>query len=424
MEKPMKSRMKNVLGRLFFHIFLQVALMALVPAHALAGDRKGFRTDVFGSQVTIKPGNPRSVTAWELGVDISEPPPEGSEIIPFGDIYLWRHPDSRHLFRAELSGVWDDVFRAGPGPGPFETVLTFNNFTIPFARSELVDGEELKTEELLWGYVRPGFGFGYRRQVYPGNQDNMLAADLMLEPGFLFFDRGSGTARNFIVPEDTFELRAHLQIRWDALRRNLLKLPQKGYAAGSDMVYGQRADWRDWGLNGAETASSGRNYFSLAGYFLAAGGVPWANSGRQFLVGALYGGYGHHLDRFSATRIGGGPNPLGEEYGSTCLPVLPGAAIDEFFPKHYVLATGEYRWQPVFFAALGLDASAAWLDRLRRRGAGIVDENGLLPAIGVRLTTGFFFDTRLQAAYNYNFSVVRHGSYGGHEVMINVSGKL
>ncbi|MDA8324921.1 MAG: hypothetical protein M0033_01750 [Nitrospiraceae bacterium] len=92
---------------------------------------------------------------------------------------------------------------------------------------------------------------------------------------------------------------------WDALERNLIKLPKRGYAAGSDLVYGHRANWRDWGINGGQAADEGRNYASFTGYFLAAGGVPRAKSGRHFLVGALYGGYGHHLDRFSAVRRDG-----------------------------------------------------------------------------------------------------------------------
>ncbi len=412
---------------LFFLVFPLLFLTSLVCTSALAdGGQKEFQANVFGRWVTVKPGNPRSVTAWDLGVDISEPPPAGHEIIPLGDLYLWRHPDALSLFRAQLSGVYDDVFwaRRVEGLGPFETVLTFTNFSPPIARSELVDGEELKSEELLWGYVRPGFGMGYRKQVYPGNQDNMFAADLILEPGFLFFESGSETARNFIVPQDTFEFRAHLEVRWDALNRNLIKLPLSGYAAGSDIVYGYRANWRDWGINGGQAADEGREYASFTGYFLAAGRAPWLNSNHYRCIGALYGGSGYHLDRFSAFRVGGGPNPLGEEYGSTYRPVLPGSAIREFFSDHYLIMTGEFRWDPLFFASLGLDASAGWLDRLRGTGTGVVQRNHVLPAVGIRLTTGFFFNTRLQVAYNYNFGVVRHKSYGGHEITVLFSGKL
>ncbi|MDA8387246.1 MAG: hypothetical protein M0Z58_01115 [Nitrospiraceae bacterium] len=413
-----------------FRVFCLAALMAFVCPPAWAGGnftRGEWSAEVFGRKVTVRPGNPRYVSAWDAGFDLSEPPPGNYEILPVGDVYIWRHPDSRSLFRADLSGVWDDVFwarRLKGLPGPFEGVLTFKNFTIPAARSELVDGEELKSEALLWGYVRPGFGIGYRRQVPPGHESNMLAADLIFEPGFLFFARGSDTADNFVAPRDTFEFRTRLELRWDALNRNLLRLPQKGYAAGADLVYGYRADWRDWGVNGAEAAGEGKTYASFTGYFLAAGGVPWVKSKSQRLVGAIHAGSGYRLDRFSAARVGGGPDPLGEEYGSTYLPVLPGAVIQEFFPEHYVLATGEYRWQPFFFACLGVDASAGWLDRLRRTDAGIVKKNDLLPAVGVRLITGFFFDTRLQIAYNYNFSVVRNGGYGGHEFLMEISGNL
>ncbi len=398
---------------------------------------QGFRGNVFGREVTVAPFNTRSISSWDLGIDLAEPPPQDSELLPVGSLYFWRHPDSAHLLRAEVSGVYDDIFWARRlavetskkplPPGGFEAVLTFNNFTLPLARAELVDGRALKSEELLWGYARAGLGVGYRRQVRPGNQDNMFAAGLMFEPGFLFFDRGPDTAGAFSVPENTLELRAHLQVRLDALKRNILKLAHDGYAAGADLVYGHRTDWRDWGTDGAEKAAHGRNYLSFAGYFLKAGDVPWATgSSRQRLIASLNGGVGYHLDRFSAPRVGGGPDPLGEEYGSTWIPVLPGASIWEFFPHHYIIFTGEYRFEPVFFTYLGLDAAAGWLDRLRNQntGGGPVTKNDVMSSVGTRITTGFFFNTRLQIAYNYNFSVVRKGSYGGHELLIQLSGNL
>ena len=415
-----------------FCLCLVLAAFVFLPGRAVSAQTgEEWSARVFGETVTAKAGNQRSVSAWDAGLDLSEPPPGNYEILPVGDIFIWRHPDNRSLFRAELSGVWDDVFWArrigglGPGSrGSFEGVLTFQNYTVPFEQSELVDGEELKSESLLWGYVRPGIGIGYRRQVPPGGQSNMLAADLIFEPGFLFFARGSDTADNFLAPHDTFEFRTRLELRWDALKRNLLRLPQKGYAAGADIVYGYRAEWRNWGVNGAEPAGEGRNYASFTGYFLAAGGLPWVKSKSQRLVGAIHAGSGFQLDRFSAERVGGGPDPLGEEYGSTYRPVLPGSVIREFFPEHYVIVTGEYRWQPFFFACLGADASAGWLDRLRRTGGGIVQKDNILPSLGVNITTGFFFKTRLKIAYNYNFSVVRNGGYGGHELLMEISGSL
>jgi hypothetical protein len=388
----------------------------------LAGE--GFRTVVFGREITVEPQDRRSVAAWDVGLQASVPEPGNSGFLPFGSLYFWVHPDDRSLLRAEVVGVYDDIFfsRASPESAPLEGVLTFSNFTVPVAQTELVDGESQNKEELLWGYVRPGFGFGLRRQVAPGNQENMFAFDLTAEPGFLYFDGGSKTAADFVVPRDTFEIRGHLQMRWDALERNLLELPHRGLAAGCDVVYGHRANWGDWGTNGENSAGEGRNYLSFTGYLLAAGGVPLVNSDRHRLLGSLHGGIGHHLDRFSAPRVGGGPAPMGEEYGSTWRPVLPGAVIQEFLPDHYALAVGEYRWEPIFFTYLSLRASLAWLDRQRlESGGGTYREENLLESVGARVTTGFFYETRLQMDYNYNFAVIRDGSYGGSAIVLHVS---
>ncbi|HAM50707.1 MAG TPA: hypothetical protein DCP92_08465 [Nitrospiraceae bacterium] len=388
-----------------------------------AGD--GFRTQVFGREITVQPTDRRSVSAWDFGLALDLPTPGGRALTPFGSIYLWRHPNDQTLFRADLVGVYDDVFfaRSSPDLKSFEWVLTFDNYTLPFAQSELVDGEAVKTEELYWGYVRPGFGFGYRRQVSPGHQDNMAAVDLTIEPGFLYFDKGSKTADNFVVPDNSFELREHLQLRWDAFERNILSLPHEGFAAGADLIYGNRFDWQNWGTNGSQAASEGRDYFSFTGYLLAAGGVPGIQSDRDRLIGSLHGGVGYHLDRFSAPRVGGGVQPMGEEYGSTWRPILPGSVIQEFFPEHYLIAAGEYRRELFFFTYLSLNGSIGWLDRLTHTGNGIEisTKNDLFSSLGARVTTGFFFNTRMQLAYNYNFGVFRDGSYGGHEVLLHFS---
>jgi hypothetical protein len=323
-------------------------------------------------------------------------------------------------------GVYNDVFfaRSPSDLRPFEWVLTFNNYTLPFSQYELVDGEAVKREELLWGYVRPGFGIGYRRQVSPGHQDNMAAVDLTIEPGFLFFDEGSNTASNFVVPHNSFELREHLQLRWDAFERNVLSLPHEGFAAGADLVYGNRFSWKDWGTNGSIGAGEGRDYLSFTGYLLAAGGIPGIHSDRDRLIGSLHGGVGHNLDRFSAPRVGGGVQTMGEEYGATWRPILPGSVIHEFFPKHYIIAAGEYRRELLFFTYLSLTGSIGWLDRLRQTGNEISSKNDVFTSLGARLTTGFFFDTRMQLAYNYNFDVIRDGHYGGHEIVLHFSRHL
>jgi hypothetical protein len=387
----------------------------------LAGE--GFRAKVFGKEITVHPRDRRSVSDWDLGAAVNLPTPDSKGIIPMGAIYLWRHPNDQTLFRGDLAGVYDDIFysRAFSRTGSFEWVFTFDNYTVPIAQYELVEGESVKSEELLWGYVRPGFGIGYRRQVSPGHQDNMAAVDLTIEPGFLFFDDGSKTAADFVVPHNGFEIREHLQLRWDALDRNIMSLPHRGFAAGADLVHGNRTNWENWGVNGSQDAGSGRDYISFTGYLVAAGGVPGIRSERDRLVGSLYGGVGRHLDRFSAPRIGGGVAPMGEEYGSTWRPILPGSVIQEFFPDHYVIATAEYRRELLFFTYLSFDASLGWLDRLKQTDNGVISKNGVFPAVGAKLTTGFLFNTRLQLAYNYNFRVIRNGHHGGHEIVFHFS---
>ncbi|HTZ16871.1 MAG TPA: hypothetical protein VMB78_00370 [Dissulfurispiraceae bacterium] len=384
---------------------------------------EGFTTVVFGREITVKPSDRRSVTALDLGVAFYKPLPEDNQFIPMGSLYLWHHPNDQSLLRADIALVYNDIFWAGSSPhlGPLEWVLTFNSFTLPVAQREFVDGRTIKSEELKWGYVRPGFGLGYRTKVAPGHQDNMYAVDLIIEPGFLYFAKGSKTAGNFAVPEDTFELRERLEVRFDAIERNLLSLPHRGFAAGGDLIHGDRTNWRNWGTNGLQLAREGRDYLAISGYMLAAGGVPGINSDRHRLICSLHGGAGDNLDRFSAQRIGGGVQTLGEEYGSTWRPVLPGAAIQEFFPKHYAIAAGEYRWEAFFFTYLSLDASLGWLDRMRQIGADIATKNDFFSSAGAHVTTGFFFDTRMQLAYNHNFTVIRRGRHGENEIVLHFS---
>lgn len=390
----------------------------------LAG--QGFRGRAFGKEVVVSPESRRSVSSWDLGLVGDWPSPDDSGALPIGSFYFWRHPDDNTLLRAEVAGVYDDLFyaRSTPQIHPLEGVLTFFNFTLPMAREELIDGEGQVSQRLMWGTARFGFGLGFRRQVAPGHEDNMFAVDLTAEPGVLYFSRESDTADNFVVPRDTFEIRGHLQVRWDALERNVLNLPHRGFAAGCDLIYGVRPGWENWGLDGQNAAGEGRQYTFFSAYLLAAGKVPFVDSDRQRLIGSLHGGIGRHLDRFSAPLIGGGADPMGEEYGSTWLPVLPGAAIHEFRPNHYLIGVAEYRWEAAFFTYLSLRASIAELDRQRLRGGGIVRRDDVFTSLGAVVTTGFFFGTRLQIDYEHNFQVIRGGSRGGNEIVLDLSGNL
>jgi hypothetical protein len=384
---------------------------------------EGFTADLFGETIEVPPRDRRFVYAWDLGLAATAPGADEAEVLPFASLYFWHHPDEDRLLRAIVAGLFNEVFfAASPGGwGPFEVVLGFENLNVPLTQGELADGTRFDAEELETGYVRPGVGLGWRRLLDTGRQDNMLEVSLSAEPGYVYFEEGSDAAAAFSVPQDTFDLRAHLRVRLDALERNLLELAHSGFALGADGVWGYRTNWEDWGTNRSEDAGAGRDYAFLTAYALVALPLPFAASERHRLFASLHGGIGTATDRFSAPRVGGGPDPMGEEYGSTGRPIIPGAVIDEFFPERFVTAVVEYRWEAFFFAYAGPRASVSFLDVDRRRSRGIDRQDEVFASLGFRLTTGFVFETRLQLDYNHNFGVVRRGEYGGHEVVVHVS---
>jgi hypothetical protein len=383
---------------------------------------QGFFTRIFGQKVVIWPEDRRSVSAWDLGA-VHTPGATDLEWEPIAAVFLWRRPDDDNFLRAVVNGVYNEIeYAHSPdGWGPFEIVATLDNLIFPLPQSEYVDGEPNNREELVWGHVVPGIGLGYRIGVSPGKADNMFATSVTFEPGYFFADEGAKTAASFVQPANTFEERVHWRVRYDALERNLLELAHKGFAFGMDTIGAHRASWKDWGTNGEVSAKDGRDYLSWTGYARAATAVPGLNEQHRLLFG-VHGGVGSDLDRFSAPRVGG--DPQDDEYGALRDPVIPAALPNEFFPDHYAIATLEYRFEPIFFTYVGIEGSVAWLDRDRATITGIEREDGIMKSVGVRLTTGFVFETRLEAEANYNFDVVRDGHMGGYAVLFHVSRKF
>ena len=382
-----------------------------------------FRAALFG-EVVERPGRDRrDVTGWDLGFVTTAGVDDGATQ-PLAAAYVWRHPDDRHLLRALVSGVDNDVLYARAfGDDGMEWVATFESFTWPGELGELVDGEVDDREKLYHGYARPGLGIGWRRTVGP-EQDNMFAADLVGEVGALYFGRGDSTGANFETPDSTLELRLHGKLRLDMLTRNLLELPHEGYAAGADAIYGHRAGWSDWGDPAIvrENGDRTQDYALLTAYAMGVTAAPWTTGEGQRLVGAVHAGIGDGVDRFSARRIGGGPDTRGGEFELTSRPVLPGAALGEFFPEDYALFYAGYRLQTSFFAFVDAGVTTGYLDRDRLVATGRERQGDWLTAISARLSTGFFGNTRVQLLGAYNFDVVRDGDRGGFAVTLQVSG--
>jgi hypothetical protein len=390
----------------------------------LAGE--GFRAEAFGKTIEVEPSDLRSISAWHAGI-IASPGLSQREASPLGLIYLWRRPDEDHLFRAAIAGLFNEaVYAVSPeGFGGYEALFTFESFSPPYDQAEFIDGEWIQREEVSWGYARGGLGIGHRETVGPA-PDNMRTFSLNLEPGYFFFGESHDSADEFEEPNSTFETRLHAKFGWDALTRNFLKLPHEGFAFGTDLIAAHRYDWDDWGLDGREDGSDHENYTLATAFMSAAWGVPGIDSDRHRLLATLHGGLGSDLDRFSAPRISGGPQEA--EHFAVARPVLPGAAFREFFPRSYAIATGEYRFEPIFFAYLGLRGSVAYLDRARLLNDESEDDvrrkSDVLSSLGLRLTSGFLFETRLQVESNYNFGVIREGDYGGFNGLILLSGEF
>ncbi|MGQ0809925.1 MAG: hypothetical protein ACT4OO_01695 [Nitrospiraceae bacterium] len=386
----------------------------------LAGE--AFHTELFGEKVDVEPRDRRHLTAASFGVQWIPNGPTLLEILPFGSLYVWHNwDDEGRRFRGTFAGVVNDLnFNIGSkSMNGWEIVLTFDNFVIPFGRSEYVEGQRIQDVEVEWSYLYAGFGLGYRKQLFPGHQDNTLEMSLTYEPGFLFFKGSKDASRRFIVPSDTYEGRVHFRLRADALERNLMELLHRGYAFGGDVLYGRRENWQNWGGVAFDPPDfrKEKDYVAASAFAIAAGGVPFVNSERHRLISSIYGGIGKDLDRFSAFRLPG--RPTGYEWEALSLPIIPGVAFNELFPSKYGIANLEYRYEALFFLYPYLRGTWSVVDRPRFQPEGrIKNQVDTLPALGSGVVSGAPWDSQIELNYSYNFGIFRDRggkpTMGGH----------
>ncbi len=372
-------------------------------ATILAGE--GFTRTVLGATVHVEPRDRTTVTEAYAGLDWLPSGPDGREWNPEAAVLLWRCRDggARRL-RAVLLGLYDDVRWNRPLGAPgFESVLTFENTTLPWARSEYAGGEKIESEAMTWGTLRAGAGIAFRQPLAPGHADNSFEGSLAYEPGFLYFSKDSSAAApSFTAPSNSYEGRLHLRVRADALTRNLLELPHAGWSAGLDGWLAHRAGWEDWGGDptGFHAAADSRSWSALSGFAVGAVPLPFAN-GKLRLLGSLYAGAGSDLDRFSAFRLSGGSN-MGD-YETLARPVLPAAGLDEIASRGYAIANLELRAEVLFFLFLHVRGTLASVDRAVRDASGTIVQRTDHPnAITVGLTTGFFWSTEIELYWSRN----------------------
>ena len=367
----------------------------------LAGE--AFTRTVFGMTFDVPARDRATVTEVFAGVGWIPDGPDGKSVNPEAALLLWRQREggARRL-RAVLLGLYDDVRWNRRIGRDADLVLTFENTTFPWARSEYAGGERLQSEELTWGSVRAGAGVAFRTPLAPGHADNSFEGSLSYEPGFLYFSAGSAAAPGFVAPSNAYEGRLHARVRADAFTRNLLELPHAGWAAGLDAWAAHRAGWEDWGggPTGTHAAAYARSWTALSGYALAAFPLP-IGDGRHRLLAAVYAGTGSNLDRFSAFRLSGGSNAGDTE--TITRPLLPTAGLDEIVSRGYVIASLEARAQLAFFLFLHLRGTLASVDRTVRDAAGTpIPRTDSPNAVTLGLTSGFFWSSAIELSWSRN----------------------
>jgi hypothetical protein len=417
--KPTANMGKYALLLLFIASALCVPL--LIPcaygeeekSTPLAGEE--FDTEVMGEPVKVPARDRKNVTAASFGVQYLPDGPSFYQVLPFGALYVWRNSDDmRQRFRGTFSGPVNDLTMnvGSPSSSGWELRFTLNTMIIPLGRSEYVEGQIIRDVEVEWNYVFGGFGLAYRRLLDPGHQDNALELSLTYEPGFRWFRGTSKASPNFIVPNDTYEGRVHLRLRRDALERNLMELPHRGYAVGGDFYYGHRANWDTWG-GGPFGLSNEREYQMGSIFAIAATGVPFVDSERHRLVASVYGGIGRNLDRFSTFRLPG--RPTGYEWEALALPMLPSVAFNELFPRRYGIAHLEYRYSPVFFISHYIRGSWGIVEQARFLPDGsITYKMDSMPALSGGVVTGAPWRSQVELNYSYNFGIFNDHGGGEH----------
>jgi len=139
---------------------------------------------------------------------------------------------------------------------------------------------------------------------------------------------------------------------------------------------------------------------------VAAGGVPFVPGERHRLVWSAYGGIGKSLDRFSTFRLPG--RPTGYEWEALSLPMLPGVAFNELFPRRYTITDLTYRYEALFFLFPYIRATYGLVERPLFADNGTIKmRTDALPALGGGVVSGAPWNSQIELNYSYNFRIVR-----------------
>jgi len=205
-------------------------------------------------------------------------------------------------------------------------------------------------------------------------------------------------------------------LRFDALDRNLMELPHRGYAFGCEAMYGHRAHWSQWGgvAFPSPDVHKEKEYLLASAYAVAAGGIPFVASERHRLISSLYGGIGKNLDRFSTFRLPG--RPTGYEWRPCRFPSCRASRSTSSFQHAMVLRTSPIAMRRCSFY---IRATYGIVERPRFGPDGAIRfQMDSLPALGGGVISGAPWRSQIEFGYSYNFGIFRdpggHVSLGGH----------
>lgn len=369
-------------------------------------------TAFMGETVDVPARDCGHVTSLTIGGTLYTPKEGDTLALPFGALYLKRvWADSR---TRDIIGIFYNDLEYDKSLGRVELVARFENNTIPFGQAEVLDNKEIKGSSVEWGTLVASLGPGLRYMVAPYQVDNDVRLQLLGRVGYFYAKRTHDTSPDIVLPPDTMLYGLKLRGRYDGIRRNLLDLPHKGFAAGFDLDYTYRAKWADQGTLGGEmfNKSKTRDYYQLSGYLMGVGGIPGLSERDRFLF-SIHGGTTpkSSADRFNAIRLGGGPLP--GETDDLYRPDYPGTLFNEVLVTNYALAAIEYRREITFFLYLHLRESVIWADR-----ATLFETNEFLfksktgAATTIGIDTGFFWDSEVYLAYSWDSGFIRNGKPG------------
>ena len=378
----------------------------------MAGE--AYTNTFLGRTINIPARQRENILSLSLGATFYDPEVGGNLGLPIAALY-WRHR-WQNWWTRDVIGLFVNEMDVARSFGRFQLLGHFENNTVPFADTEIKDGQEVKSSSVIWGTASGWLGAGIRIPVAPYQADNDLRFQLFYHAGYFYNMRTNDTGSNVRLPPDTFIHGLRLRARYDGFRRNFMELPHEGWAAGGDVDLTRRDNWSDSTFGDLLfKRNETRDYLKFSGYVIGAMGIPSLSERHRF-VGYLHGGVSPmgKLDRFTAFRAGGGPFP-NETDDLYRLP-YPGALFNNFPVSDYVVGTLEYRLELLFFMYLHLRGTFAYganrpdysgSDGLRLRLASTDGE-----AFSAGLTTGFFYNSQLYLEYSYDTKLLRNGTSG------------